>query len=210
MRLPEKAIRDATRKIPKGALWPGTRSLRPARGRSPEGRYGMTLRIWSLVALTVAALSLGPSFAHVLEAPPRLTVWAPELWREATVFNGQFRLFATVGAPLDLGATLVTALLAYRLRDAPGRFRFALAGAVLFGLGLAAWFARVAPANAVLARGDPDRSRPISRRSAIAGRRATWRSPPSSSSVSWPPPSRSLRPDGVRISLDAAAGQGTD
>jgi hypothetical protein len=115
----------------------------------------MTLRIWSLLALTVAALSLGPSFAHVLEAPPRLTVWAPALWREATVFNGQFRLFAAVGAPLDIGAILVTALLAYRLRDEAGRFRFALAGAVLFGLGLAAWFARVAPANAVLATWQP-------------------------------------------------------
>lgn len=115
----------------------------------------MTLRIWSLVTLIIAALSLGPSFAHVLEAPPRLTVWSPELWREATVFNGQFRLFAVVGAPLDLGVIAVAAVLAYLLRHESGRFRFALAGAVLFGLALAAWFALVAPANGILATWQP-------------------------------------------------------
>ncbi len=115
----------------------------------------MMLRIWSLAALTIAALSLGPSFAHVLEAPPRLAVWSPELWREATVFNGQFRLFAVVGAPLDLGIIPVVGVLAYLLRHEPGRFRFALAGAVLFALALAAWFALVAPANSVLATWRP-------------------------------------------------------
>ena len=35
------------------------------------------------LALLLAALSLGASYAHVLEAPPRLNDWPPELWREA-------------------------------------------------------------------------------------------------------------------------------
>lgn len=113
------------------------------------------LRIGSLVALTIAALSLGPSFAHVLEAPPRLMVWTPELWREATVFNGQFRLFGILGGPLDIGAILAVAALAYGLRGDRGRFRLALAGAVLFGLALVAWLGLVAPANAVLATWHP-------------------------------------------------------
>ena len=60
--------------------------------------------IWSFLVLLAMALSLGPSFAHLLEAPPRLTVWPPELWREATVFNGQFVYFAVLGAPLDVGS----------------------------------------------------------------------------------------------------------
>ena len=115
----------------------------------------MMLRIWCLVALTFAALSLGPSFAHVLEAPPRLTVWPPELWRDATVFHGQFRLFAAVGAPLDLGVIPAVGILAYLLRQDRDRFRFAVAGAVLFGLALATWAAWVAPANAVLAGWEP-------------------------------------------------------
>jgi hypothetical protein len=112
---------------------------------------GMMLRAWTLLALTVAALSLGPSFAHVLEAPPRLSVWPPELWREATVFNGQFQLFAMIGGPLDIGAIITTAVLAYLLRHDRSGFRFALTGSVLFALALFVWFSWVAPANSVLA-----------------------------------------------------------
>ena len=113
------------------------------------------LRIWSLATLVVAALSLGPSFAHVLEAPPRLTVWPPELWREATVFHGQFLLFGILGGPLDGGAILAAAVLAYLLRDRRRSFRLALAGALLFALALAVWLSWVAPANGVLATWTP-------------------------------------------------------
>ncbi|HYG87072.1 MAG TPA: hypothetical protein VD978_12500 [Azospirillum sp.] len=111
--------------------------------------------IWGLLALVVTALSLGPSFAHVLEALPRLTVWSPELWRETTVFNGQFRLFAVIGGPLDVGAILVTAVLAYLMRDDRRSFWCALAGAVFFAASLAIWFAWVAPVNTVLATWKP-------------------------------------------------------
>jgi hypothetical protein len=84
----------------------------------------------AFASLVLAGLSLGPSFAHVLEAPPRLSVWSPELWREATVFQGQFALFAKVGAPLDVASILVVFLLAYLLANERPAFWFALAGAV--------------------------------------------------------------------------------
>ncbi|MGO4572822.1 hypothetical protein [Microvirga sp. 2TAF3] len=76
----------------------------------------MGLLVWRFLALVISALSLGPSFAHALEALPRLTVWSPELWREATVFNGQFQLFGILGGPLDGGAILVAGILAYWVR----------------------------------------------------------------------------------------------
>lgn len=113
------------------------------------------VRIWSLATLTLAALSLGPSFAHVLEAPPRLFDWPPDLWREATVFHGQFALFALVGGPLDLAAIGATAVLAFLLRHDRARRVPALAGFLLFGLGLAVWFGWVGPANTVLATWQP-------------------------------------------------------
>jgi ABC-type xylose transport system permease subunit len=113
------------------------------------------VRILSPVVLTLAALSLGPSFAHVLEAPPRLAIWPPELWREATVFHGQFQLFAIIGGPLDVGAILGTALLAYALRHERPSFQLALAGCLLFASSLGVWFAWVAPANSVLATWAP-------------------------------------------------------
>jgi hypothetical protein len=110
-----------------------------------------SLFLWSLLSLLVAALSLGPSFAHVLEAFPRLTVWSPELWRETTVFNRQFEWFAIIGAPLDVGVIIILAILTWLLRRQRRPFRLALAATVLYAAALATWFAWVAPANAILA-----------------------------------------------------------
>jgi hypothetical protein len=113
-----------------------------------EIRRGLFL--WSLLSLLVAALSLGPSFAHVLEAFPRLTVWSPELWRETTVFNRQFEWFAIIGAPLDVGAIIILAILTWFLRRRRP-FRLTFAATVLYTAALVTWFAWVAPANAILA-----------------------------------------------------------
>jgi hypothetical protein len=62
---------------------------------------------WAVLAVTIAALSLGPSSAHVLESIPRLKQWSPELWRETTVFNAQFWMLRNDRLPLrfSLAAT---------------------------------------------------------------------------------------------------------
>ncbi|TPK62286.1 DUF1772 domain-containing protein [Mesorhizobium sp. B2-4-19] len=112
--------------------------------------YGFLL-FWSVLTAMVAALSLGPSFAHVLESAPRLTQWSPALWRETTVFNGQFLLFAVIGAPLDIAAIACPGLLAWLLREDRPAFWFALAAALLYALSLVLWFVLVKPANDVLA-----------------------------------------------------------
>ena len=110
---------------------------------------------WSFLAVLVMAVSLGPSFAHVLEAPPRLTAWPPELWREATVFHGQFAWFALVGAPLDVGSILLGAAMAVVLRHRRPAFGLVLAATVCYAVSLATWLAVVAPMNAVLAQWEP-------------------------------------------------------
>ncbi|MGE0753267.1 MAG: DUF1772 domain-containing protein [Variibacter sp.] len=117
----------------------------------------MRLLVLKVVTLVVAALSLAPSYAHVLEAQPRLAIWPPELWREATVFNAQFWLFAAIGAPIDILAVFVPAILTWQLRRAGDkrRARFALAGTLCFAVALAAWFLLVAPANSILATWTP-------------------------------------------------------
>ncbi|MEI9431058.1 DUF1772 domain-containing protein [Mesorhizobium sp. Cs1299R1N3] len=112
--------------------------------------YGFLL-FWSVLTATIAALSLGPSFAHVLESAPRLTRWSPALWREATVFNGQFLLFAIIGAPLDVAAVACPGLLAWLLREDRPAFWFALGATLLYALSLVLWFVLVKPANNVLA-----------------------------------------------------------
>lgn len=91
----------------------------------------------------------------MLEAPPRLLSWSPELWREATVFSSQYRFFAILGAPLDLGAIILNALLCFRLRSEPLAFRWALAASICFAAGLLAWFGAVAPMNEISAGWTP-------------------------------------------------------
>jgi hypothetical protein len=115
----------------------------------------MRLVITKAIALVIAALSVAPSFAHALESYPRLMIWAPELWRDATVFNAQFLLFAVIGAPIDMLAILVPAGLALMLRGKRPQFALALAATLTFALGLIIWFTVVATANSVLATWTP-------------------------------------------------------
>lgn len=110
--------------------------------------------LFPVLALVLGALSLAPSWAHLLEAPPRIGAWPPELWREATVFHGQFAYFALVGAPVDLLAILVAGILALTFRNGPGARTTGIA-ALLFLAALGVWLGVVAPANAVLATWRP-------------------------------------------------------
>ena len=111
----------------------------------------MRLLVIKTVALVIAALSLAPSFAHALESYPRLMIWPPVLWREATVFNAQFIVLAVIGAPIDVLAILVPAGLTVLMRGRRPQFVLTLAATLTFGLGLILWFAIVATANGVLA-----------------------------------------------------------
>jgi len=110
---------------------------------------------WSVITACVAALSLGPSFAHVLESLPRLTRWSPELWRETTVLNAQFWLFAAVGAPLDLAALVCPAILAGMLRNDRPALWYAIGAVVLYAAALIAWVVLVRPMNNILATWTP-------------------------------------------------------
>src|SRR5690349_8066166 len=91
-----------------------------------------------LGALILAALSLGPSFAHLLERPPRMA-WPPELWMATTVFGDQFAWFGRVGAILDPATILVLLLLAWLTRRRRPAFVAAAASFLLFGAALACW-----------------------------------------------------------------------
>jgi hypothetical protein len=109
----------------------------------------VTLDILAVITLLVAALSLGPSFAHLLEAPPRLR-WSPRLWIDATVRGRQFELFRNVGGVIDVAVIILGAVLAWQRRGAAG-FSWAAGGALLYAAALAAWAIAVAPANRRLA-----------------------------------------------------------
>jgi hypothetical protein len=105
-------------------------------------------------ALVLAALSLGPSFAHLLERPPRMA-WPPELWMATTNFGGQYAWFGRVGAILDPATILVLLLLAWLIRRRRPAFMAAAASFLLFGAALACWALIVQPMNAVMASWTP-------------------------------------------------------
>lgn len=115
---------------------------------------GFTL-FWAWFTALVASLSFAPSFAHVLEALPRLKAWSPELWREATVFNAQFQYFLVIGAPLDMLAIAAPAALVFLLRSDTTAALVAGGGAVFYALALILWFILVSPQNQVLATWTP-------------------------------------------------------
>ena len=115
----------------------------------------MVVYLASVVSVVLTALSLGPSYAHVLEAPPRLAIWPAELWRDAMVFHRQFEWFALIGAPVDLAAIIAAIALAFVVRDRKPTLRLAIAAAAFLAAALAAWVGLVAPANAVLATWKP-------------------------------------------------------
>lgn len=112
--------------------------------RSPDGPA------LPIAALLLAALSLAPSWAHLLELRPRLA-WPATLWIEATVQGGLYAEFARVGGPVDVITVVVLGMLAWRGRRG-GDGLWLLWAFVGFVLALVALGAIVAPANAGLAR----------------------------------------------------------
>lgn len=114
----------------------------------------LTMTVLRWTTLLLAALSLGPSLAHALEAPPRLR-WPPELWRETTVFHGQYTLFGMIGGPLEIAAVGVTAWVA-TLAVRRGEVAIpAVTAALLFAAALIVWLLVVNRANGVMAAWRP-------------------------------------------------------
>ena len=111
----------------------------------------LTMTVLRWAALVLTALSLGPSFAHALEAPPRLRNWPPELWRETTVFHGQYALFGMIGGPLEIAAVGVTAWIAVLAVRRGEVVIPAVTAALLFAAALIVWLLVVNRANGVMA-----------------------------------------------------------
>ena len=89
----------------------------------------MLVKAARFAAIMLAALTTALAFCHLMEMPARLS-WDAQLWVGSTVHGGVFRLFGTVGAALEVGTVVVTAALAFMVRDRrPAVFRLSLAGA---------------------------------------------------------------------------------
>jgi hypothetical protein len=105
--------------------------------------------LFAWITLLVCSMSFALSFAHLMELPARMS-WSQDLWVQTTVTGGLYRSFEMPGALIATGAVLLAATLAFVRRSAT-EAGWWIAGAVLFAVGLAVWFAFVAPMNKHLA-----------------------------------------------------------
>jgi hypothetical protein len=106
------------------------------------------MRIWSIVALTLVALALGTTFAHVLERPAKL------LYDASLYTTLQTSLYVRWGPPSVASFVEPAAILAVIVLAAQSRHHWpawpllAAAAAALLAAFPVAYFWRVEPANA--------------------------------------------------------------
>jgi hypothetical protein len=105
--------------------------------------------IFRTVVMLLSGLTMGLTFAHVLELPQRLEYDA-ELWFALTRPNALYRYFGVVGGPIEVAAVLGTIMLAAVLRHHRPSNRLAAVAALFHSTALATWIAVVAPANGAI------------------------------------------------------------
>jgi len=105
----------------------------------------MFLRSWRVLTLILAALSMGLTFAHVLELPPKMNYGA-RLY--ATVNSTLYWRFGTVGAVIVVSGVLTATVLTFLIRRQRRVLRWTLAGTLFLSAALASWWAIVYPVNA--------------------------------------------------------------
>lgn len=106
-------------------------------------------RSWRFITLLLVALTMGLSFAHTLEMPAKLEYDGPLY---ITLQKSLYRWWGPpfVGAFLEPGAVLATAVLTFQARRRRWTFALTLAAALLLLLAFpVVFFVFVEPANAV-------------------------------------------------------------
>jgi Domain of unknown function (DUF1772) len=108
------------------------------------------LKMWRFITILLTALSMGLSFCHLLELPPKM-LFDGQLWVTMTT-RGLYYLFGTVGAVIEVGSILTAILLVFLVRGRGLVFSLTSGGATLLALALVIWFIFIAPVNAELAK----------------------------------------------------------
>jgi hypothetical protein len=107
----------------------------------------MVLKVIRYLSLLLVALTLGLTFAHVMEIPGKLRLDGAS-W--LTVQHNLYVAFGLVGAAIEVLAIALTWLLVLMVRGRRPAVWWTLAAAVCVSAGLADWFLLVAPMNAAL------------------------------------------------------------
>jgi hypothetical protein len=108
----------------------------------------MVLKLWRVVTLLLAALSLTAESAHVLEMPQKLAYDA----KMYTAVNATlYKYFAIVGGSWQVSAIIAAGLLAVATRGRRPAYGWTVTGAGLLLAAFMVWAAAVAPVNGTIA-----------------------------------------------------------
>lgn len=109
----------------------------------------MRLRLLRMITLMCTALTVGLTFAHVLELPQKMDYG---YLRYEQIQHDLYLYYAYVGAPLEVLAIVFAIVLAVRVRRRDRQaFAWTLTGAAFLVVGLAEWALVVQTANDKLA-----------------------------------------------------------
>jgi hypothetical protein len=112
----------------------------------------MSIRLIRFVVIMLAALSLAVGISHLLQLPARMA-WDQALWIGATAQGGFYALSGPLGVLLQVFTIIALIVLAVLLRrHAVSGLPFTIAAAVMFAVGLLAWWILVYPVNVELAK----------------------------------------------------------
>ena len=112
----------------------------------------MSIRLIRFLVVMLAALSLAVAISHVLQLPARMA-WDQALWIGATAQGGFYALSGPLGVLLQVFTIIALIVLAVLLRrHALSGLPFTIAAAVMFAVGLLAWWILVYPVNVELAK----------------------------------------------------------
>jgi hypothetical protein len=102
-----------------------------------------------MITTLFVALSMGLAFSHLLQLPLRMRFDGPTWLSTQAVFP----LYASIGGAIEIGAILLTWVLAFFERDTPA-FGALLAAAICLMLAFVVWVLLVSPANFQIAHWD--------------------------------------------------------
>jgi hypothetical protein len=113
----------------------------------------MILKTVRYLSLLLVALTLGLTFAHVMEIPGKLRLDGAT-W--LAVQHNLYVAFGVAGAGIEVAAIVLTWVLVLMVRDRRPALWWTLGAAVCVTAGLVDWFLLVAPMNAALSVWTPE------------------------------------------------------
>ncbi len=107
----------------------------------------MAVKMWRMVTVMLAALSLAPAVGHLLELPAKMA-YDGSMWLQ--VSQTLYGAFGTVGAAFEVGAVVSAVVLAILVRHRRPALGWTLLGAACLIVTHAAYWIWLAPVNATV------------------------------------------------------------